>query len=231
MDRDSHRRTVCLHLTRAKDYRTRIILAEVIGSYRNFAPAPEALAKAGLRETKMPALKAEVIALSQFRVKEAVRGLAQIWKAIEDRPSCKGIAVRIRKAIEDITLAGGFANAGEFLRWWAVAEASFQLAQTAGSGGIAGQRYLSNMRRASAAEAAEISGRLVHVGSKAFVLKKGTWTDTAYREGSPVEKIRFLSEDYWKLVKDERWRKYLAIGPDVLVCLDGKSVRVASRKK
>jgi hypothetical protein len=128
--------------------------------------------------------------------------------------------------LEAITGVSAITSAEDFLKWWEVAQASFQLPQTAGSVGIRGQQYLGQMRRAGTAESASISKKVISVEGKTFVLKGDTWVDTTYKEDMPVTEVPFLSSEYWQLAGDAKWAKYLAIAPRVLVCLDGKAVRI-----
>jgi len=61
------------------------------------------------------------------------------------------------------------------------------------------------------------------VGPKTFVLRNGTWIDTAF-EGTEMEtvKVRFLSDEYFDLISDRpRLGGYFALGERVIVVVDG----------
>jgi Ca-activated chloride channel family protein len=226
LDSNSERQIVCSFITKTSDYRERVVLAEVIGTYLQCPDALDSLGEVALREKALPALKTEVIALSNFHDKKAVRALANVWLAFENNYKAREIVDRARKAIETITGVSGISSAADFLKWWEVAQASFNLPQAPGSAGIRGQKYLGRMRTTDTAEGAVTCRNVVHMEGKTFVRKGDEWVDTAYKEEEPLKEIVFLSEEYWQLAKEKGLKKYLAVAPRVIICVNGQNLRI-----
>ena len=70
---------------------------------------------------------------------------------------------------------------------------------------------------------------MMHVGSKTFALKGGTWIDTAYDEksGLPIVDLLFGSEAMLQaLVADRQLAAYAALGKNVVVVHKGKVYRI-----
>lgn len=226
LDNDKHRKTVCSALTGSGDYKERVILAEIVGTYRQYPRAVDSLVSAGLKERSLQALKMEVIALSASRDKKAVTGLGQIWLSLEKKKKGAGIVAKIKRAIASITGVSGIGAAVDFLKWWKVAQTSFHLPSAPGSTGVKGPEFLGKMRQADTAEAVTRNTAVVHVESKTFVKKGEMWVDTLYKEAAPFTEVPFLSEKYWEIAGNPKWAKYLAVGQSVLVCLDKEAVRI-----
>jgi len=66
------------------------------------------------------------------------------------------------------------------------------------------------------------------VGSKAFILRDGTWIDTAFEANSQlVEEVAFASDAYFELLSAAPdLGRYLALGPSVLVVHDGRAYQI-----
>jgi Ca-activated chloride channel family protein len=63
---------------------------------------------------------------------------------------------------------------------------------------------------------------------KTFYLKEGVWTDHDHRADEPVIEVKRFSEAYFQLIRSHpRMGRYLALGNQVLVRLDGGTIRVA----
>lgn len=78
----------------------------------------------------------------------------------------------------------------------------------------------------SVAEAAE---RLQRVADRAFVLREGVWTDTAYSPGQPTRRVAFGSDAYFALLAERPdLAPYFALGDRVVVVLDGQAYEVAT---
>jgi Ca-activated chloride channel family protein len=57
---------------------------------------------------------------------------------------------------------------------------------------------------------------------KAFVVQAGLWVDTSYRTEQPKRELAFGSDEYFALLADHpEWAPYLAVGPNLIVTLDG----------
>lgn len=77
-------------------------------------------------------------------------------------------------------------------------------------------------------EPVSASENINYVGSKAFVLRNGTWMDTAY-QGEETEKIEFLSQEYFDLMAAKpALGNYFALGSSVIVVYEGKAYEVTA---
>ncbi len=93
----------------------------------------------------------------------------------------------------------------------------------------AGQSSLANAE-APAPSAEEAGGKVKVVGAHSFVLKDGTWIDTAYdpSKGKTV-KVAFLSDDFFALTKaDPELAGAFALGPSVIAMADGTAYEVVA---
>ncbi|CAN5511341.1 hypothetical protein BH10ACI3_BH10ACI3_03020 [soil metagenome] len=67
------------------------------------------------------------------------------------------------------------------------------------------------------------------VGNKNFINQDGVWIDSEYRSGSdmPETVITFASEEYFKLINDEKGiAQYLSLGDQVVIFWKGKVYRI-----
>ncbi len=72
-----------------------------------------------------------------------------------------------------------------------------------------------------AASGAPASG-VRSVLDKAFAYQAGLWVDTTYRTDQPKQELAFGSDAYFDLLAGHpEWAPYLAVGPNLLVTLDG----------
>ena len=93
----------------------------------------------------------------------------------------------------------------------------------------AGQSSLANAE-APAPSAEEAGGKVKVVGAHSFVLKDGTWIDTAYdpSKGKTV-KVAFLSDDFFALTKaNPELAGAFALGPSVIAMADGTAYEVVA---
>ena len=77
-------------------------------------------------------------------------------------------------------------------------------------------------------EAVKAGDVLKQVGSKTFVLRNGTWTDTSF-DGTEMEtiKIEFLSDEYFDLISEiPVLGDYFALGKRVIVVYEGNAYEV-----
>jgi Ca-activated chloride channel family protein len=66
------------------------------------------------------------------------------------------------------------------------------------------------------------------VEGKTFQLEKTKWVDVEYRSSMPLRTVEFLSEDYFRLLKDNpKLGPYLGLGPEVLIVDGANPVQVA----
>ncbi|MHC4663865.1 MAG: VWA domain-containing protein, partial [Planctomycetota bacterium] len=231
LDSPCDRLTICGQMKNETDYRARIILAEALGSYTRRPEALEALGHAAMREKTGAALRAEVCAISNFRDKTSVNILAELWLKLDGDVAARSVIALVRDAIELITGIGDISSAADFRKWWEVAKDSFQLPLSPGSAGLSGQKLLGDMRTADNAESLAGNAKVKRIGSKTFVRKENLWVDTDYREGEPLQDVKFLSSEYWKLAEDEGWARFLAIGANAIICHAGKNMKITSDDK
>jgi Ca-activated chloride channel family protein len=63
-----------------------------------------------------------------------------------------------------------------------------------------------------------------YVGKKVFYLVDGVWTDRDYKKGIKERKVKYGSDEYFKLLDEHPdWRQYFALGTKVIVCPDAES--------
>jgi len=99
-----------------------------------------------------------------------------------------------------------------------------------GKGAFEAARKLSEERLAStvagpSSDWGKVSGRQIirYVGEKTFYLKDGVWIDSAFKPGRKVFRIRYLSSEYFDLLKKyPELGKFLAIGENVTLVFKGK---------
>lgn len=73
----------------------------------------------------------------------------------------------------------------------------------------------------------DISPMVRTVGTKIFYLANGVWTDRDYKPGMKTIKVKYASDEYFKLMQDKPGlKKYLVLGAKVIVCLDDKTAVV-----
>lgn len=65
------------------------------------------------------------------------------------------------------------------------------------------------------------------VDEKTFYLADGIWYDSDYKEGATKIKVKYLSDEFFKIVKEKpSLAKYFALGAKVIVVLDGTTYEV-----
>ncbi|MFH1115283.1 MAG: VWA domain-containing protein [Pseudomonadota bacterium] len=75
------------------------------------------------------------------------------------------------------------------------------------------------------ADAASDAFRTVH--GKVFRRNDTEWIDTAYKHDTASTAVRFLSDEYFSLLKSEpRLGEYFVLGPHLTVVMDGRAIRV-----
>jgi Ca-activated chloride channel family protein len=77
-------------------------------------------------------------------------------------------------------------------------------------------------------QAPETRSQLIrYKDDKTFYLKDGVWMDSLYKEGSPVEEIRFNSEAYFRLISEKPGiAKYLSVAENLVVTFEGKNYKI-----
>lgn len=96
-----------------------------------------------------------------------------------------------------------------------------------GAGAVAdskGQSSLAEAEVSRGSTAVEIK----LVGTKTFVLREGTWTDTSYNpQDMSVTRLQFGSATYFGLLEENpQWGKYFAVGDRAIVVVDGAAYEI-----
>ncbi|MBC7264849.1 MAG: VWA domain-containing protein [Chloroflexi bacterium] len=102
-------------------------------------------------------------------------------------------------------------------------------APTAGPDAVAASKAQAELGSAEVVGGGESeSAQVKHVRDKAFVLRDGIWTDTAYNpDRMKPRTVVFSSDLYFDLLRaNPRWGVYFAVGTEVIVVLDGQAYRI-----
>ncbi len=98
-------------------------------------------------------------------------------------------------------------------------------AGTSGHGAVAASKQTNEMRETQKLkEQADVR----YVEGKAFFLKDGVWTDSAFdaaKSPKPVT-IKFASPEYFALLKDAKVAKWLSVGERVVLVLKDRTVKI-----
>jgi Ca-activated chloride channel family protein len=75
------------------------------------------------------------------------------------------------------------------------------------------------------------SAAVRHVGEKTFTLLDGAWVDSSYTDKMKAIRVKFGSDDYFKLLSDKPdLRQYLALGEKVIVALDDDTAVIVEQE-
>jgi Ca-activated chloride channel family protein len=135
-----------------------------------------------------------------------------------EKQSLKGSEPNLRDQI--VTLANEF---GFRLPASAATPAARLVASRNDTGGL-----LWSYKMSTVAEDVE-SDRFRSAKGKVFRADKGLWIDTEHRPSTLARKIKFLSDGYFSLLKDDpTLGEYLALGPDMILVTDKGPIRIFS---
>lgn len=79
-----------------------------------------------------------------------------------------------------------------------------------------------------------LSETMKQIGDKTFYLTKGVWYDSQYTEKDKdkITKIKYLSDEYFKLIKDSpQLAKYLAVSDKVVICSGDKVYEITNTEE
>jgi len=113
----------------------------------------------------------------------------------------------------------------------AVQKAAFQGEMAAAEAPLSGPMMLlptTTGADGGVSEPVKVGEVLKQIGSKTFVLRNETWTDTAF-DGSKMEteKVEFLSDEYFDLILENSvLGDYFALGERVIVVYDGTAYEI-----
>ena len=72
-----------------------------------------------------------------------------------------------------------------------------------------------------------VSERILYKDDKTFYLEDGVWTDSEYKEGSPVKEIAFDSDAFYRLIAARPGlAKYLSLSDKLIVVFEGVTYRI-----
>jgi Ca-activated chloride channel family protein len=98
---------------------------------------------------------------------------------------------------------------------------------------FAGAKAVADSQTRNGLATSEVGGgqeaaQLKTVANKTFVLRNGVWTDTTYDpDRMRPSSLAFASPAYFRLLTEHpEWGKYLAVGEQVIVVLDGMAFQV-----
>ncbi|MCE1245046.1 MAG: VIT and VWA domain-containing protein [Firmicutes bacterium] len=104
----------------------------------------------------------------------------------------------------------------------------FNQAQRAESGAesVAASGKIRDYKQAEEIRNDENTESVKTILEKTFYLKNGWWVDSEYDGSEDVKSVKFASEEYFALAKDQKMAKYLSAGEKVLVKYKGKVYKV-----
>ena len=101
-----------------------------------------------------------------------------------------------------------------------------QMESVSGAGSVSRAQDINALRQSAVAQKPELES-VKHVGDKTFYRQNGAWVDAAYKKGMKVKEIKYLSEEYFALLKDKpEIGKYLSIADEVAVVYGGRAYKI-----
>jgi Ca-activated chloride channel family protein len=98
--------------------------------------------------------------------------------------------------------------------------------QVSGAGAVKAAKVSQTFKLEDRAAEA-LSERILYKDDKTFYLKDGVWTDSGYREGSPVSEIKFNSDEFYRLIAGKPGiAKYLSVSNRLIVVFEGTAYRI-----
>jgi hypothetical protein len=74
---------------------------------------------------------------------------------------------------------------------------------------------------------AEVKDRVKHVGGKTFYLRDEYWVDSAFKEGMKVKEVKYLSDEYFSLLKDKpELGKYFSAAEKIIIVFKGECYKI-----
>jgi Ca-activated chloride channel family protein len=123
-------------------------------------------------------------------------------------------------------------------RRWGFSESAAPMMKAAGSkykadmeslsgmGAVSRAKDIITLKQSEVAEEPEMES-VKHVGDKTFYRQNGMWVDAEYEEGAKTQKIKYLSNKYFDLLKKRpKIGKYLSIAENVIVVFEGKIYQI-----
>jgi len=209
----------------------------LVGKYRGRGPVSVVLTGKSGREEKRFALEGRAIAkgdsFSFLPRLWATRRIGYLIEEIRLQGSNQELADEIRRLGLKYGIVTPYTSFLVTEKEAQVLDAAAPAAREAVLGGVVGG--VGAVRAAKATQAFKLEDRAAQVASerilykddKTFYLKDGVWTDSEYKDGSPVTAVKFNSEAFYKLIAEKPGiAKYLSAGSKLVVVFEGVSYRI-----
>lgn len=106
------------------------------------------------------------------------------------------------------------------------AQAAISARAVTGAGAVKAAQVTQKLKAGERA-AEVISEKIRYKKDKTFYLKDGYWIDSAYKEGSPVEEIRFNSNAYFRLLIDMPGiAPYISVAKKIIISYKGVNYKI-----
>jgi len=74
---------------------------------------------------------------------------------------------------------------------------------------------------------AEVKDVVKHIGDKTFFLRDEYWVDSAFKEGMKVKEVKYLSDEYFSLLKDKpELGKYFSTAKKIIIVFKGECYKI-----
>jgi Ca-activated chloride channel family protein len=104
---------------------------------------------------------------------------------------------------------------------------AMDMGSLSGAGAVKSAKGISQLKQSEQA-AAPVLDTVKYVSGKTFYLRDKFWTDSLYKKGMKLTKIKYLSKEYFALVKKNgEVSKYLSIGKNVIVVINGAAYQIS----
>jgi Ca-activated chloride channel homolog len=103
---------------------------------------------------------------------------------------------------------------------------SMDMSSISGAGAVKSAKGISSMKQMEQA-AEPVLDTVKHVGGKTFYLREKVWTDAEYKKGMKSRKIKYLSKEYFQLIKSYGGiSKSISVGKNVIVVKNGVAYHI-----
>lgn len=104
---------------------------------------------------------------------------------------------------------------------------AMDMGSLSGAGAVKSAKSISRMKQMEQA-AEPVLDTVKHVGKKVFYLRDKAWTDSIYKKGMKLKKIKYMSKEYFELVKKNgEVSKYLSVGKNLIVVIKETAYQIA----
>jgi hypothetical protein len=103
---------------------------------------------------------------------------------------------------------------------------SFGFKAESGAGAVVSSKALEVYKTKDIASD-DIVPSVKYLGKKVFYLIDGVWTDQIYKKGLKETRVKYGSEEYFKLLQAHPdWKQYFSLGVKVILCPDAETAIV-----